>query len=55
MGDRHCDNILLNVDDGKAIHIDFDCIFEKGKFLPVPETIPFRMTKNTVAPMGVFK
>lgn len=55
LGDRHCDNILLKKNTGDILHIDFDCIFEKGKYLPVPETIPFRLTRNIEAPMGAFK
>jgi len=37
------------------VHIDFDCIFHKGKHLPVPEIVEFRLTKNIEAPMGAFK
>ena len=55
LGDRHCDNILLHKLSGKVIHIDFDCIFHKGKHLPVPEIIEFRLTKNIEAPFGPFK
>ena len=36
LGDRHQDNILVQ-QDGSVSHIDFDCIFEKGTVLPVPE------------------
>lgn len=27
---------------------DFDCLFGKGQQLPIPETIPFRMTQNII-------
>ena len=55
LGDRHCDNILLHKITGKALHIDFDCIFNKGKWLPKPEIVEFRLTKNVEAPFGPFK
>lgn len=31
LGDRHADNILLDMRDGSLIFIDYDCIFLKGK------------------------
>jgi len=46
LGDRHGDNILMKVNDGGLVHIDFDCIFDKGRFLPVPEVLNFRLTRN---------
>lgn len=55
LGDRHADNILLNVDTGHLICIDFDCIFQKGKDLTVPEIVDFRLTKNMEAGLGAFK
>jgi cell cycle checkpoint protein MEC1 len=45
MGDRHCDNILM-CEDGEIFHIDYECIFNKAKGLPVPEIVDFRLTKN---------
>ncbi|QPG72987.1 hypothetical protein FOA43_000291 [Brettanomyces nanus] len=53
MGDRHGDNILLNEITGQILHVDFDCLFDKGKKLQVPERVPFRLTQNMVAAMGV--
>lgn len=35
------------------MHIDFDCMFEKGKKLSVPEIVPFRLTPNLEEAMGV--
>ncbi|KAJ1515917.1 hypothetical protein HMI54_011357 [Coelomomyces lativittatus] len=29
LGDRHCENILLDIDSGDFIHVDFNCLFEK--------------------------
>lgn len=53
MGDRHGDNVLLNEKTGQILHVDFDCLFDKGKKLLVPERVPFRLTQNMVAAMGV--
>ena len=55
LGDRHADNILLNIENGNLICIDFDCIFQKGKDLAVPEIVEFRLTKNIESALGVFK
>ena len=46
MGDRHCENILMMADTGEIFHIDYECIFNKAKGLPVPEIVDFRLTKN---------
>lgn len=53
LGDRHCENILLFKKKGSILHIDFDCLFDKGKLLPTPEIVPFRLTKNLVSVMGI--
>ncbi|KAI5893599.1 uncharacterized protein SCHCODRAFT_02730130 [Schizophyllum commune H4-8] len=53
LGDRHLENILLDINTGQAIHVDFNCLFEKGKALTVPELVPFRLTQNIVDAMGV--
>ena len=53
LGDRHCENILLDVETGKVLHVDFDCLFEKGKRLPVPEIVPFRLTQNLSDALGI--
>ena len=61
LGDRHGDNILIHAHTGEVTHVDFDCIFEKGKTLPTAEIVQFRMTTNiagslgTLGPQGVFK
>ena len=44
LGDRHGDNILIHSHTGEVTHVDFDCIFEKGAKLRVPEIVPFRLT-----------
>ncbi|XP_063705543.1 serine/threonine-protein kinase ATM [Culicoides brevitarsis] len=53
IGDRHVQNILLDITSTEVIHIDFGIAFEQGKCLPTPETIPFRLTRDIIAGMGV--
>ncbi|GME95949.1 unnamed protein product [Ambrosiozyma monospora] len=53
LGDRHGDNIMVNEKTGGVMHVDFDCLFDKGKKLAVPERVPFRLTRNMIAAMGV--
>ncbi|CAI2381037.1 unnamed protein product [Moneuplotes crassus] len=55
LGDRHGDNILIHKGKGSLTHVDFDCIFEKGAKLKVPEKVPFRLTKNIIDAFGIFK
>lgn len=47
----HC-SILLHEISGEVIHIDFGYAFDQGKLTLVPETVPFRLTRELVAPMG---
>lgn len=69
LGDRHCENILLDNNTGDVVHVDFNCLFEKvrvfleaycpnltisqGKTLETPERVPFRLTQNMVDGLGV--
>ncbi|KAJ2934534.1 hypothetical protein H1R20_g2555, partial [Candolleomyces eurysporus] len=53
LGDRHTENILLDVNTGDIIHVDFNCLFEKGKVLETPERVPFRLTQNIVDGLGI--
>ncbi|TFK25977.1 atypical/PIKK/ATR protein kinase [Coprinopsis marcescibilis] len=53
LGDRHCENILLDVNSGDVVHVDFNCLFEKGKALQTPERVPFRLTQNLVDGLGI--
>lgn len=55
IGDRHLDNVMISETTGNVIHIDFDCIFEKGKTLKFPEIVPFRLTQNLIDGLGVLK
>ncbi|XP_038206209.1 serine/threonine-protein kinase SMG1 [Zerene cesonia] len=53
LGDRHLDNVLVDLTTGEVVHIDYNVCFEKGKTLRVPEKVPFRMTPNLVTALGV--
>lgn len=53
IGDRHVQNLLVDEKTAEIIHIDFGIAFELGKNLPTPETIPFRLSRDMVAGMGV--
>ena len=45
MGDRHLQNILLDLNDGSLVHIDFGYAFGTATAaLPIPELVPFRAT-----------
>jgi FKBP12-rapamycin complex-associated protein len=54
LGDRHPNNLLLNRNTGKVIHIDFGDCFEvamhREKFA---EKVPFRLTRMLVNAMEV--
>ena len=52
LGDRHSENILIDTKCGECVHVDFDCIFDKGLLLPRPEVIPFRLTPNMLDAFG---
>ncbi|KAI5191427.1 serine/threonine-protein kinase ATR [Nematocida minor] len=55
LGDRHCENILFDGKTGETVHVDLNCIFDKGLSLRVPETVPFRLTQNIVDAFGPTK
>ena len=52
LGDRHLENILLIRNSGSVLHVDFDCIFDKGAHLTVPELVPFRLTQQFCDALG---
>lgn len=55
LGDRHCQNILLDTETGEVVHIDLGVAFDAGRILPKPETVPFRLTRDIVDGFGVLK
>lgn len=55
LGDRHGHNILLDEKTGEVVHIDLGVAFEQGRVLPIPEVVPFRLTRDLVDGMGVTK
>ena len=52
IGDRHSQNILIHQKSAEVVHIDFGIVFEQGRELPTPETVPFRLTRDIVNGMG---
>lgn len=54
LGDRHGENLLLEEGNGGIFHVDFNCLFEKGLTFAMPERVPFRLTHNMVAAMGIY-
>jgi len=47
IGDRHLENILLDLKSGGIIGIDFGHAFGTAtQFLPIPELMPFRLTRQ---------
>jgi ataxia telangiectasia mutated family protein len=53
LGDRHPHNILLDLHTSQVIHIDLGIAFDQGKLLPMPERVPFRLTRDIVDGMGM--
>ncbi|VDM32073.1 unnamed protein product [Hydatigera taeniaeformis] len=52
LGDRHLDNLLIDLTTGTLIHIDFNVCFDEGRSLRVPELVPFRFTRILRHPLG---
>ncbi|KAI0792158.1 hypothetical protein C8Q75DRAFT_805193 [Abortiporus biennis] len=52
LGDRHMSNILLDNGTGEVVHIDLGIAFDQGKLLPIPERVPFRLTRDMVDGLG---
>nr|CCA21743.1 phosphatidylinositol kinase (PIKL4) putative [Albugo laibachii Nc14] len=53
LGDRHGENILVDCTNGECVHVDFDCLFDKGLKLAKPEIVPFRLTPNMIDAFGI--
>ncbi|XP_072042849.1 DNA-dependent protein kinase catalytic subunit-like [Amphiura filiformis] len=56
IGDRHLSNFLVSLETGGMVGIDFGHAFGSAtQFLPVPELMPFRLTRQIVNLMLPFK
>ncbi|KAL6121676.1 hypothetical protein NUSPORA_01375 [Nucleospora cyclopteri] len=55
LGDRHCENFLIDSTTGEVVHVDLNMIFEQGKKLTIPEKVPFRLTRNVIDGFGSFQ
>ena len=54
IGDRHCDNFLVDRSSGQLAAIDFGAAFGQGTLLAVPELMPVRLTRqfqNILSPL----
>ncbi|XP_011503295.1 PREDICTED: DNA-dependent protein kinase catalytic subunit-like [Ceratosolen solmsi marchali] len=52
VGDRHLENLLIEVKSGKCYGIDFGLAFGTGIDQSIPELVPFRLTAQI---LGLFK
>ncbi|XP_048223408.1 DNA-dependent protein kinase catalytic subunit [Perognathus longimembris pacificus] len=56
IGDRHLNNFMVATDTGGVIGIDFGHAFGSAtQFLPVPELMPFRLTRQFLSLMSPMK
>ncbi|KAJ2236096.1 hypothetical protein H4R99_003740 [Coemansia sp. RSA 1722] len=53
IGDRHLQNILIDQKTAEVVHIDLGIAFDLGKLLPIPELVPFRLTREMIDGMGL--
>jgi hypothetical protein len=44
LGDRHLGNMMADFATGQIVHIDYNICFDRGRKLPIPELVPFRLT-----------
>jgi serine/threonine-protein kinase ATR len=54
LGDRHGENILFEEGTGGILHVDFNCLFDKGFTFDKPELVPFRLTHNMTDAFGAY-
>ncbi|CAE7243422.1 smg1 [Symbiodinium natans] len=54
LGDRHLDNLLLDLITGEVVHVDYSICFDRGARLRVPERVPFRLSRCMVHALGAF-
>ncbi|CEJ55236.1 Putative UVSB PI-3 kinase [Penicillium brasilianum] len=54
LGDRHGENLLFEEGTGGILHVDFNCLFDKGQTFEKPEVVPFRLTHNMIDAFGAY-
>ncbi|KAJ5300562.1 uncharacterized protein N7443_005564 [Penicillium atrosanguineum] len=54
LGDRHGENLSFEEGTGGILHVDFNCLFDKGQTFEKPEVVPFRLTNNMVDAFGAY-
>eukprot|EP00388_Colpodella_angusta_P044219 GDKK01062125.1.p1 GENE.GDKK01062125.1~~GDKK01062125.1.p1 ORF type:complete len:801 (-),score=42.75 GDKK01062125.1:85-2130(-) len=54
LGDRHATNVMIDKHTAEVVHIDLGISFDQGALLPIPEVVPFRLTRDIVDGMGIF-
>lgn len=54
IGDRHLQNILVVVNSGRCLGIDFGHAFDAGVRAPIPELTPFRLTPQILGLLRPF-
>ncbi|KAI9361591.1 hypothetical protein DFJ73DRAFT_655641 [Zopfochytrium polystomum] len=52
LGDRHTQNVLIDLKNGETIQIDLGIAFDQGRLLSTPELVPFRLTRDVVDGFG---
>ena len=48
LGDRHTQNILVDMETAELIHIDLGIAFEQGRLLAIEERVPFRLVSTMI-------
>ncbi|KAJ5622049.1 hypothetical protein N7528_005281 [Penicillium herquei] len=54
LGDRHGENLSFEEGTGGILHVDFNCLFDKGQTFEKPEVVPFRLTHNMIDAFGAY-